>query len=222
MIVTGAFGALGAIVTRELVKAHCRLACVDQLTSANAPSDSADCIVLAGIDLTDSTATCKAMMNAAGRLGGIDGLVNIAGGFAWEKIDGGDIATWDRLYNLNVRTAFNAIRASLPYILSGGRIVNMGAAGAVKAAAGMGAYAASKAGIAKMTEALSEELKDKGITVNAVLPSIIDTPANRLTMPQGEFERWVRPEQIADLIMFLLSERASAITGALIPITGRV
>jgi NAD(P)-dependent dehydrogenase (short-subunit alcohol dehydrogenase family) len=100
--------------------------------------------------------------------------------------------------------------------------VNIGAAGAIKAAAGMGAYAASKAGVAKLTESLADELKDRGVTVNAVLPSIIDTPVNRADMPTADFDRWVRPEQIADLIVFLLSDRSSAITGALIPITGRV
>jgi len=86
----------------------------------------------------------------------------------------------------------------------------------------MVSYAASKAGIAKLTESLAEELKDSGATVNAVLPSIIDTPANRADMPTADVERWVKPDQVADLIVFLLSERASAITGALIPITGRV
>jgi NAD(P)-dependent dehydrogenase (short-subunit alcohol dehydrogenase family) len=86
----------------------------------------------------------------------------------------------------------------------------------------MGAYAASKAGVARLTEALAEELKDRGVTVNAVLPSIIDTAANRAEMPNADFSRWVKPERIADLIVFLLSDHASAITGALIPISGRV
>ena len=86
----------------------------------------------------------------------------------------------------------------------------------------MGAYAASKAGVIKLTEALAEETKARNLTVNAVLPSIIDTPANRADMPNARFENWVRAEQIADLIIFLLSDRASAITGAAIPIVGRV
>ncbi len=149
--------------------------------------------------------------------------MNIAGGFRWEQIEDGDIATWDLLYNTNLRTAVNASRAALPLLKRGaGRIVNIGAAGAVKAASGMGAYAASKSGVARLTEALAEELKDSGVTVNAVLPSIIDTPANRADMPTADFDRWVKPGQVADLIVFLLSERASAITGALVPITGRV
>ena len=128
------------------------------------------------------------------------------------------------MFNVNVRTAVNAIRAALPLMKKspGARIVNIGAAGAIKAAAGMGSYAASKAGVAKLTESLADELKDSGVTVNAILPSIIDTPVNRADMPTAEFDRWVKPEQVADLIVFLLSDRASAITGALIPITGRV
>ena len=86
----------------------------------------------------------------------------------------------------------------------------------------MGAYAASKAGVARLTEALAEELKDKGVTVNAVLPSIIDTPRNREDMPKADFTRWVAPEALADVIVFLLSAQARAITGALVPVTGRV
>jgi len=105
----------------------------------------------------------------------------------------------------------------------GGRIVNIGAGAAVaRAAAGMGAYTASKAGVAKFTEALAEELKDRNITVNAVLPSTIDTPANRADMPKADFSRWVTPQAIADVIVFLLSEQARAVTGALIPVSGRV
>ncbi|HSN01132.1 MAG TPA: SDR family oxidoreductase, partial [Rudaea sp.] len=101
-------------------------------------------------------------------------------------------------------------------------IVNISAAGSVKAGAGMGAYAASKSGVARLTEALSEELKDRGITVNAVLPSTIDTAANRADMPKADFSRWVSPAQLADVIVFLLSDRASAVTGALLPVMGRV
>jgi NAD(P)-dependent dehydrogenase (short-subunit alcohol dehydrogenase family) len=125
---------------------------------------------------------------------------------------------------MNLRTAVNASQAALPHLLASndGRIVNVGAGAAAKAGAGMGAYAASKAGVAKLTEALAEELKDRAVTVNAVLPSIIDTAPNRADMPKADFSRWVKPEQIAELIVFLLSDHARAITGALIPIAGRV
>ena len=101
-------------------------------------------------------------------------------------------------------------------------LVNIGAAASAKAGAGMGAYAASKAGVAKLTEALADECKDRDVTVNAVLPSIIDTAANRADMPKADFAKWVKPEQLAEVIVFLLSPRARAITGATIPVTGRV
>ena len=103
----------------------------------------------------------------------------------------------------------------------GGRIVNIGAGAAVaKSGAGMGAYTASKSGVLKLTEALAEELKDHGITVNAILPSTIDTPANRADMPNADFTRWVAPRDIANVIVFLLTDQARAVTGALIPVSG--
>ena len=127
------------------------------------------------------------------------------------------------MYALNVTTALNASRAAIPHlIVSGaGRIVNVGALGALQASAGMGPYAASKAGVHRLTEALAAEYKGK-ITVNAVLPSIIDTSANRASMPKADFSKWVRPTELADVILFLASDAASAVTGALLPVSGRV
>jgi NAD(P)-dependent dehydrogenase (short-subunit alcohol dehydrogenase family) len=112
----------------------------------------------------------------------------------------------------------------LPYLLRGksGSIVNVGAMGAIKAASGMGAYAASKAGVLKLTEALADELKDHGITVNAVLPSILDTPPNRADMPDADFTRWVSPRALAEVIAFLVSDAARAVSGAALPVAGRV
>ena len=221
--ITGAFGTLGAAVTSAARAAGASVACIDFAPASKAPSSCSGCVVLGDVDLGSPTAAAAAFQSAAQRLAGLDGVINIAGGFRWEKVENGDVGTWDSLYNMNVRTAVNAIRAALPLLKrNGGRIVNIGAAGAMKAGSGMGAYAASKAGVAKLTEALADELKDGGTTVNAVLPSIIDTPVNRADMPDADFDRWVKAEQVADLIVFLLSDRASAITGALIPITGRV
>ena len=117
-----------------------------------------------------------------------------------------------------------ASKAAIPHLVASGagHIVNISAAGAIKADLGKGAYAASKSGVARLTEALAEELKDRGVTVNAVLPSIIDTAANRADMPKADFSRWVTPTQLSDVIVFLLSDRASAVTGALLPVMGRV
>ena len=149
-------------------------------------------------------------------------VANSAGGFAWERISGGSGGTWDRLFALNVKTALNACQAALPVFAAGGAIVNVGAAAAGKADVGMAAYAASKSGVARLTEALAAELKPRGIRVNVVLPSVIDTPANRADMPDADFSAWVTPDELANVIAFLLSAEAGAITGAAIPVTGRV
>jgi NAD(P)-dependent dehydrogenase (short-subunit alcohol dehydrogenase family) len=124
---------------------------------------------------------------------------------------------------MNLRSAVVASKCALPAMLErgGGRIINIGAGAAGKAALGMGAYAASKAGVQRFTEALAEELKDRNITVNAILPGIIDTPRNRLDMPKEDFTRWVSPEAIAKVILFLASAEAAPVTGAAIPVFGR-
>lgn len=220
VVVTGGFGALGRAVVDHLRSNGARVAVLDH---APAPADMA-APAFGGIDLADETTTRDALARAAQALGGLDALINIAGGFSWETVAEGHLDTWDRLYRLNLRTALAASQAALPHLLAagGGRIVNIGAAAAARAATGMGAYAASKAGVARLTEALADEFKDRGITVNALLPSIIDTPANRRDMPDADASRWVSPQQLAGVVRFLLSEPAAAITGALIPVTGRV
>ncbi|MEO5623539.1 MAG: SDR family NAD(P)-dependent oxidoreductase [Dokdonella sp.] len=220
--VTGAFGALGAAVTHAALAAGAKVAAIDR---ADAPSETLGAAkIFGGVDLGDAESARVTLDQVAQSLGGLDGLVNIAGAFRWQTLADGDLDTWDLLYRVNLRTAAASSKAALPHLRQrgGGRIVNIGAAGAVKAAAGMGAYAASKAGVARFTEALAEELKDDRITVNAVLPSIIDTPPNRADMPASDFERWVKPAQLADVIVFLLSDQAAAITGALLPVVGRV
>ncbi len=219
VVITGALGALGRAVAEASAAAGATVVAVDRV--AGTPPQGAH--AWPPLDLGNPQATQEALADIAKRHGRIDALVNIAGGFRWETLAEGSIDTWDQLYQINLRTAVTACRAALPHFpKSGGRIVNIGAAGAVKAAAGMGAYAASKAGVARLTEALAEELKARDITVNAVLPSIIDTPANRADMPDADFSRWVTPKALADVILFLLSDRATAVTGALIPVSGRV
>jgi NAD(P)-dependent dehydrogenase (short-subunit alcohol dehydrogenase family) len=156
--------------------------------------------------------------------GRIDVLFNIAGGFRWIKLEDSHATDLEFLLRMNVQTTANAIRAALPALRQSpaGRIVNVGALAAEKAAAGMGPYSASKAAVLRLTEALAEELKDTHVTVNAVLPSIIDTAQNRADMPKAEFSRWVAPSDLAEVMLFLASEKARAITGALIPVRGRI
>lgn len=212
VVVTGGHGALGRVVADELRARGALVATLDR----GGPQ---------GVDLTDTASTAAGLLAAAASLGGgIDGLVNIAGGFAWEALDGGSVDTWDRMYQMNLRTAVVASQQALPWLKASARasIVNVGALAAGKAAAGMGAYAASKAGVARLTEALAEEHKAQGLRVNAVLPSTLDTPANRASMPEADPTRWVVPAKLAAAIAFLLSDEASEITGALIPVAGRV
>ena len=222
--ITGAFGTLGTAVVGRALAEGALVAALDHAAAPKSPSEFGDAVLIGGVDLADAQGAKSALAQAAEALGGLDALVNIAGGFAWEKIEGSSLDTWDRMFRMNLLTAVAASQAALPWVLKSpsGRIVNIGAAGAIKAELGKGAYAASKSGVMRFTEALAEELKERGITVNALLPSIIDTPPNRADMPDADFTRWVRPEQIGDAIAFLLSARAQAITGALIPIVGRV
>lgn len=217
--VTGAAGALGRKAVEILSAAGWSVVGIDL---GDVASDGV-ALALGGVDLTDEAAVTAAAARIESELGRLDGLVNIAGGFAWETVADGSIATWDRLYAMNVRTALIASRALLPLLrASQGAIVNIGAAASVKAGAGMGAYAASKSGVARLTEALAEELKEEGVRVNAILPSILDTPANRADMPDADFTKWVSPAQLAGVVAFLLSADAMPITGALIPVTARV
>ena len=221
MAVTGAFGALGAAVAADLRKLGAKVAEVDY---APAPAGKAAELVFGGRDLADDKVALALMAQIVQSAGRLDGLVNIAGGFQWEKLEGGSVATWDAMYRMNLRTCVSTCAAALPHLVSSGhgRIINIGALGAVKAGVGMAAYAASKAGVAKLTESLADELKDRGVTVNAILPSIIDTPRNRQDMPGSEFDRWVKPEDLGGVIAFLLSDAAQVVTGALIPVAGRV
>lgn len=227
VVITGGFGNLGRVTAQVIAALGAKVALIAHGAAADAQSlslDPASTIVTGGVDLGDATAAQRAIDTIAAKWGRLDGLVNIAGGFRWETVADGSIETWDQMYGMNVRTAFNASKAAIAHlVVSGaGRIVNIGAGAAMKAGAGMGAYGASKAGVLRLTEALAEELKDLYVTVNAIMPSIIDTPQNRADMPNADVTRWVKAEEVAAVIAFLLSAQAQAVTGAAIPVTGRV
>lgn len=171
------------------------------------------------VDLLDREAT----LGTISSLGSFDALINIAGGFTM----GMEAATpsdeqWDWMFRINVGTLRNTVMASVPLFKKQGRgkIVNIGALGALSGQAGMSAYCCAKSSVMKLTESLSEELKTDGINVNAVLPSIIDTPPNREAMPDANFSDWVAPEKLAQVLCFLASDNASAVHGALLPVKG--
>src|SRR2546430_17310303 len=221
VVVTGASGALGKVVAEAALARGARVAGIDH-APAQLPATQ-DRLELVGVDLTDAAQAKKAIDAAVSHFGKLDALINIAGGFAFETVADGDPKTWQRMYALNVTTALNASRSAIPHLAASpsARIVNVGAMAALQAGAGMGAYAASKGGVHRLTEALAAEWKGK-ITVNAVLPSIIDTAANRASMPKADFSKWVTPQELAEVILFLASDAAGAVTGALLPVSGRV
>ena len=224
--ITGAFGALGRAVAMEAAARGWSVAALDFAPTPPAELEQALAnggLALGHIDLTKADDARRAVEAVVERFGRLDALLNIAGGFVWQTLADGDPAAWSRMFTMNVETCANACRAALPHLIrsGSGRIVNVGAFGALNAAAGMGAYAASKSGVHKLTESLAQETKGK-ITVNAVLPSIIDTPTNRKDMPDAHFAKWVTPKALAQVMLFLASEDAGAVTGALIPVTGGV
>lgn len=227
VVVTGAFGALGSVVARAFAEQGATVTLLDAATSvppAVASQFGPPHIVRAGTDLADPELARIAMDAVRADLGRIDVLVNVAGGFRWQTLADGDVATWDLLYSINLKTAVAATKAVLPHLFERGvgRIVNVGAgAAARRTAAGMGAYAASKAGVQRLTESLADELKDRGITVNAVLPGTLDTAQNRADMADADFSRWVEPRALAEVILFLASDAARAVTGAALPVLGR-
>ena len=220
VVITGAFGVLGVAASESARAMGAQVVAVDY---ASAPANlRTDPLVIGGVDLSKAEDASAAMTRVRENAGRIDALLNIAGGFVWSTLEDSDDATWERMHRINLRTAVNASRAALPHLIeSQGAIVNVGAFGALKAGAGFGAYAASKAGVHKLTESLAEELKGK-VRVNAVLPSIIDTEQNRRDMPKADPSKWVQPADLAKVMLFLASDDARAITGALVPVTGQV
>ncbi len=225
--ITGAFGALGAATALVAAEQGARLALIDR--AAHAPAGLFDAHgdtirLVTGVNLTDETQATAAVRAAHEQLQGLDVLINVAGAFRWQTVADGDPAVWDQMFAVNLKTALFTSRAAIPLLRQSrqGRIINIGANAALKAGAGMGAYTASKSALHRLTESLAEELKSAGITVNAVLPSTIDTPANRADMPKADFTTWVTPRALPEVILFLASDAGAPITGALLPVTGKV
>lgn len=219
VIVTGGFGVLGHAVAEAFAAAGDKVARIDFAHSARVSIDGA--LDIGGVDLTNADATQDALDRVISSHGGIDVLVNVAGGFTWQTLEGGSLEAWARMVSMNLMSNATITKLALPALAKSGagRVVNIGAGAAIKAGMGMSAYAASKSGVHRLTEALAEEVSAQGVTVNAILPSIIDTPTNRADMPDADFSTWVQPAAIAEVILFLASSAARSITGALIPVT---
>ncbi|MEX0940969.1 MAG: SDR family NAD(P)-dependent oxidoreductase [Pseudomonadales bacterium] len=225
IIVTGAAGTLGQAVAAWFGTQDARLALVDysnELIDAAYP-EKRDRNLYVSCDLTDRTSTSDAMAGIIEKLGGIDILCNIAGGFAMgDAVHEISDETWDFLFNLNARSILNTAAAIVPTMLSAGhgKIVNVAARAGREGLALMGAYTASKSAVLRLTESMGAELRDRNINVNCVMPSLIDTPRNREDMPSADFNKWVSPADIARVIGFLASDEARCIHGAGIPVDG--
>lgn len=222
VMITGAAGHLGRAVAAAFQARGARLVLLDRDAGAlrNAFGHLAGAALLAA-DLLDREALADTVRGA----GRIDALCHLAGGFRMgEPVHATAPATWDFLMDLNARSLLNVAAAVVPQLVEqgGGKVVTVGAGAARQGGANMGAYAASKSALIRLTESMSAELRDQGINVNCVLPSIIDTPDNRAGMPDADFSRWVAPEALAEVIVFLASDAARAVHGAAIPVAGRV
>ncbi len=225
VIVAGAAGHLGKAVAKAFTAHDVNLVLLnrdrDRLTATF--GRETDRMLFAAADLLNVEETQRAVDKAVERFGHIDVLCNITGGFrSGEPVHETTDETLDFVFDVNVRTLVHAVRSVVPHMLSraSGKIVNVAAFAAQKAAARMGAYAASKSAVIRLTEAMAAELREQGINVNCVLPTIIDTPDNRAAMPKADPARWVAPDDLANVIVFLASDDARAIHGAAIPVTG--
>lgn len=217
VIITGAGGGLGSAACRVFAESGATVIAVDRAWSASLPYAT----IAADLNTAEG---CAAMIAQALERGPIDALVHLVGGFAGGlPVAETDDGTWNQMVQLNVTVAFYVIRAALNPMLAArrGRIAAIGSRVAVEASPKFAAYAVSKAALVALIRDVAAEIKDSGVTANVVLPSTIDTPANRRAMPKADFSKWVAPESIAKLLVWLTSDAASDVSGAVIPIYGR-
>ena len=226
-LITGASGNLGRALAAAFRAGGATLVLVDRRRDrlAGLYGDEDARTVFAIADLTDAGNVADAVRAARDRVGRIDVVANIAGGFRMgDPVHRVAESDWTFLFEINARTMMNVAHAVVPSMIEAGygKIVNVGAFGALKGGANMGPYAASKSAVIRLTESMSAELRDKGINVNCVLPTIIDTPENRSAMPDADPAHWVAPADLAAVIAFLASDAARAVHGAAVPVTGLV
>jgi NAD(P)-dependent dehydrogenase (short-subunit alcohol dehydrogenase family) len=220
VVLTGAAGNLGRAVASAFADIGASLALLD--VKPGGIQDSAR-QVFVQTDLLDAQSVQAAADQVLQRFGRIDVLCNLAGGFRMgPPVHETSAQDWDFLFDLNARTLLHTAKAMVPAMLKGGggKIVNVAAYAAQKGSARMGAYAASKSAVIRLTETMAAELREHNINVNCVLPTILDTPQNRADMPQADPRRWVAPADLAQVIVFLASDAARAIHGAALPVSG--
>ena len=225
VMITGATGNLGRAVANAFARRNASLCLLVRELVDLEPlrREGAADVLACPTDLMDVKTIEAAVATAIKRFGRIDVLCNIAGGFAMgEAVHEIDAKSWSHMMELNAGSVLRVSHAVVPQMLAqkSGKIVNIGAYSALSGKAQMGAYVASKSAVIRLTESMAAELREQGINVNCILPSIIDTPENRAAMPKADPRKWVAPEALADVILFLASPAARAIHGAAIPVVG--
>ena len=221
IIITGADGFLGTATVKKFFEQGANVVAA---FGGTRPTDvDSNVHSIENCDLTNIDHAKAIIDTTCCKFSAPDILINIAGGFIWKTIKDTSVDDFDAQFNINFKTMYNMTKASLEKIENSknGRIINIAAMAALKAQEGMAAYAVSKAAVMRFTEALAIETPDN-VTVNAIMPSIIDTPVNRNDMPDADFSKWVTTTEIIDQMVFLASNEASGINGALIPVAGRV
>jgi NAD(P)-dependent dehydrogenase (short-subunit alcohol dehydrogenase family) len=220
VIITGASGGLGHSVTQAFLETGATVVGVSRSID-NSVTHSR--FVAEAADLANWDATRAVVDGIAKRFGRIDVLAHLTGGFA----GGSSVAemeedVWERMLTMNLRTAVHSARAVIPHMRKAawGRILAIGSLAALEPAAGIGAYSASKAALVSLVRTIAKENKDSGVTANAVLPGTMDTPANRAAMPDADPKKWIQPDRVAALLVWLASDAATSVTGAAIPVYG--
>ncbi len=229
VLITGATGNLGSATAQKFQVAGATLVLLDRTSDQLAQlfphlANSSEHLLIPSVDNTDALAVKKAVDMALEQFGKIDVLVNTVGGIrSGTPLHETPLETWEFMLDLNARTVFITSQAVIPYMLANGsgKIINIASRAGLNAPAKTAAYSAAKAAVIRLTESMAADLKNDHINVNCILPGTLDTPQNRKDQPNADHGRWVKPEAVADVILFLASDLARDIHGSTIPVYGR-
>jgi len=221
VFITGAKGGLGSFVTRRFLAAGATVVGTSRsISKEDFPQPN---FIPLAVDFTQAAAVHDAIESVIGRFGKLDVLVHVLGGFAGgQTVARTDDATWEQMRDLNLTSAFYVLRAAIPHLRKSGtgRIIAIGSLTALAPHSRLGAYVTFKAALSTLVQTVALENKDAGLTANVVLPGTMDTPANRKSMPDADFSKWVQPGDVADLVLWIADERSAHVTGIAIPIDG--